>query len=33
MEECVMDHMGALQFDPPADGEVVINYPFRFAPG
>jgi hypothetical protein len=33
MEECVMDHIGSLQFDPPADGRTTVNYPFRFSPG
>ena len=33
MEECVMDHIGALPFDPPADGRTTINDPFRFSPG
>ena len=33
MEECVMDHVGSLQFDAPADGRTSVDYPFMFAPG
>ena len=34
MEDCLLDVMSVLQFDPPEDGgEVAIHYPFLFATG
>ncbi len=31
MDDCLLDAMEDLQFDPPADGEMTIRYPFRFS--
>jgi len=30
VEGCVMNVMSSLRFDPPADGQLVVNYPFIF---
>ncbi len=31
MDDCLLDAMEDLQFDPPADGELEVNYPFMFS--
>ncbi len=31
MDDCLLDAMEDLQFDPPADGEMEVNYPFLFS--
>lgn len=31
MDDCLLDAMEGLQFDPPADGELEVNYPFHFS--
>ncbi len=31
MDDCLLDAMEDLQFDPPVDGEMEINYPFHFS--
>lgn len=33
MEDCVMDHIGSLEFDAPTDGPSTVAYPFLFSPG
>jgi TonB family protein len=33
MDDCLLDAMEALQFDPPADGEMEVRYPFTFSTG
>ncbi len=31
MDDCLLDAMDELQFDPPVDGELAVNYPFMFS--
>jgi hypothetical protein len=31
MDDCLLDAMEALQFDPPADGQMQVDYPFHFS--
>ena len=31
MDDCLLDAMESLQFDPPVEGEIEINYPFTFS--
>jgi len=31
MDDCLLDAMEDLQFDPPSDGEMEVNYPFVFS--
>jgi len=31
MDDCLLDAMEDLQFDPPSDGEMEVNYPFMFS--
>ena len=33
MEECVMDYVGTMTFQPPAGEPLVVDYPFLFSPG
>ena len=33
MEDCIMDVIEQLQFDPPDEGELTVSYPFEFTPG
>jgi hypothetical protein len=31
MDDCLLDALEGLQFDPPADGELEVSYPFLFS--